>query len=186
MFADRFARWASFAAITACGACVGNSAPKDWLPRPVEAQTAAYGGWIELAYQESGRKGNMDGELIAVSADSVWVLNGNRGLVIPTSTVTAGKLTAYAAQTGPLQLWTAVGTLSTISNGAFLLLTAPMWLIGGSVATGAESRAAQRQGAPLTWVELAPFARFPQGMPDGIELNGLQPKQVHPEVGTQP
>jgi hypothetical protein len=186
MFVDSFLRWASLGAAVTCAGCVGNSAPKGWLPRPVEAHTAAYGGWIELAYQESGRKSSMDGELIAVSADSVWVLNDTQGLVIPTAAVTAGKLTAYEAQTGSLTLWTVGGTLATISNGALLLLTAPMWIIGGSFATGNESRAAQRKTPPLSWVELTPFARFPQGMPDGIELNALQPKQVHRQVGTQP
>lgn len=176
MFAGSLVRWAGLGAAAACAACASNSAPKDWLPRPVEAQTDAYGGWIELDYQDSGVKRGMDGELIAVSADSVWVLNRKQSRVIPTSAVTAGKLTFYAAETGPLTLWSTLGTLSTISNGALLLFTAPMWLIGGSLATGAESHAAQRQGAPLTWAELAPFARFPQGMPDGIGLTTLQPK----------
>ena len=178
MFADKFLHCAGLGAAISCAACAQNSAPKGWLPKPVEAQTAAYGGWIELAYQESGRKDSVDGELIAVSADSVWVLNGNQSLVVPTAAVTAGKLTAYEAPTGSLTLWTVGGTLATISNGALLLLTAPMWIIGGSIATGSESRAAQRKTPPLSWVELTPFARFPQGMPDGIGLNALQPKEV--------
>jgi hypothetical protein len=71
-----------------------------------------------------------------------------------------------------------LGTLSTISNGGFLIFTAPMWLIGGSLAVGGESRAPERKSPPLTWVELAPFARFPQGIPDGIALTALQEKKV--------
>jgi hypothetical protein len=177
MFAANVARWVSLAAAVSCAACARNSAPRGWLLRPAQAQVAAYGGWIELAYRESGDKRRTDGELIAVSADSVWVLNENRGVVIPTIMVQSGKLTAYAAQTGTLTTWTVVGTLATISNGAFLIFTAPMWLIGGSLTVGGESRSPERKHPPLTWMELAPFARFPQGMPEGIELTALQPKK---------
>jgi hypothetical protein len=146
------------------------------LPKPTEAQTGAYGGWIELTYYE-GEERRTDGELIAVSADSIWVLSANQGLVIPTAAVKRGKLTAYAAQKGGLTLWTIVGTLSTLSNGAFLVLTAPMWIIGGSLAVGAESRAPQRKSPPLAWAELAPYTRFPQGFPAGLELTALVPKK---------
>jgi hypothetical protein len=99
-------------------------------------------------------------------------------VVIPTATVKKGKLTTYAAQKDGLTAWMLLGTLSTISNGAFLIFTAPMWMIGGSLAVGGESRAPERKSPPLTWVELAPFARFPQGLPDGIALTALQEKKV--------
>lgn len=176
MFAASVARRVSLAAAVTCAACARNSAPDGWLPKPAEAQATAYGGWIELTYQDGDVTRRADGELIAVSADSVWVLNENQGLVIPTTAVQRGKLTAYAAQTGTMSIWTAVGTLATISNGAFLIFTAPMWIIGGTLATAGESRAPQRNSPPLAWVDLAPFARFPQGVPDGIEVTALQAK----------
>jgi hypothetical protein len=161
----------------ACTACAHNTAPPGWLPKPAESQAAAYGSWIELTYQGSEER-RTDGELIAVSAESVWVLSGNQGVVIPTAAVKSGKLTAYAAQKGGPTLWTIVGTLSTISNGAFLILTAPMWMIGGSLAVAGESRAPERRTPRLAWAELAPYARFPQGLPPGIELTALLPKNA--------
>jgi hypothetical protein len=175
--------WWSLGIAIVSAACASNTAPKGWLPTPTQAQTAAYGGWIELTYDDSTER-HTDGELIAVSAESVWVLSGSQGLVIPTSAVKGGKLTAYAAQKGGLTTWAALGTLATLSNGGFLLFTAPMWIIGGSLAVGGESRAPERKNPPLTWVELAPFARFPQGMPQGIEVTALQPKKdAHQSVG---
>jgi hypothetical protein len=175
--------WWSLGIAMVCAACASNTAPRDWLSTPTQAQTSAYGGWIELTYDQPKER-HTDGELIAVSADSVWVLSGNQGLVIPTAAVKRGKLTAYAAQKGGLTTWTALGTLATISNGLALVFTAPMWLIGGPLAVGAESRAPERKNPPLTWVELAPFARFPQGMPQGIEVTALQPKKdAHQSVG---
>ncbi len=186
MFAISIARWPSLGAVLVSVACASNSAPKGWLPKPVEAQTVAYGGWIELGYQEGKQVRRADGELIAVSADSVWVLNKSQGVVIPTITVKSGKLTAYEAQTGPLKAWATLGSLATISNGAFLIFTAPMWLIGGSLTVGGESRSPERKHPPLAWIELAPFARFPQGMPEGIELTALQPKANHGPPRPQP
>jgi hypothetical protein len=53
----------------------------------------------------------------------------------------------------------------------------PMWIIGGTVANRSESRASERKTPPLQWVELAPFARFPQGFPGGLELSGLSRKK---------
>lgn len=174
MCGARSSRWASLAAALAGAACAGSSAPEEWLPKPAEAQAAAYGGWIELTHEGSAQPRRTEGELIAVSADSVWVLSDTHGVVIPTSAVGKGKLTVYAAQTGTLRTWTVLGALSTLSNGGFLIFTAPMWIIGGSIATGGESRAAERKHPRLTWTELAPFARFPQGMPEGVELTALR------------
>jgi hypothetical protein len=177
MSASNPVSWISLGVAVVCTACASNTAPKGWLPKPIEAQAAAYGGWIELTYAESEER-RTDGELIAVSAESVWVLSGNQGLVIPTAAVKKGKLTAYAAQRNGLTAWMLLGTLSTISNGGFLIFTAPMWMIGGSLAVGGESRAPERKSPPLTWVALAPFARFPQGLPEGMALTALQEKEV--------
>jgi len=180
MFSGSVARWLSLGTAVACAGCAGNSAPEGWLPKPVEAQAGAYGGWIELRYNQATEQ-RADGELIAVSAESVWVLSGNQGLVIPTAGVKRGKLTAYAAQKGAVTTWAVLGTLSTISNGWFLIFTAPMWIIGGPLAVGSESRAPERKSPPLAWGELAAFARFPQGMPEGIDLSALKAKTVRSE-----
>ncbi|MEP7226796.1 MAG: hypothetical protein ABI785_05505 [Gemmatimonadales bacterium] len=180
MFSARMARRLSLGIAVACEGCAHNSAPQGWLPKPAEAQAAAYGGWIELSYKQATEK-RADGELIAVSADTVWLLGLEQALVIPTATVKQGKLTAYAAQKGPVALWTVLGTLSTISNGWFLIFTAPMWIVGGSLSVGSESRAPERKSPQLGWEDLASYARFPQGMPEGVELNTLKAKTVRSE-----
>ena len=170
------AGWIGLAAALVCLGCAGTSVPKAWLPTPREAQTTAFGGWIDLVYTEANERRRVAGELIAASADSVWILNQREGLVIPTAAVDSAKLFAYAPRTDDITGWAIAGTVSTISNGVFLLFTAPMWIIGGSLAGRSEIRAAQRNHPPLDWVGIAPFARFPQGMPEGVELAALRPK----------
>jgi len=154
-------------------ACAGNTAPEGFLPTKVQAQTSAYGGWIEL---EVARQG-VEGELLAVTADSVWVLTAQGARVIPTASVKEGKLTGYQSQTGAISGFTALGVLSTASNGVVLILTAPLWIITGTVAGSHESRAPVSTVPEQRWQDLAVFARFPQGMPPGVALRSLKPKQ---------
>jgi len=158
--------------------CATNTAPPRFLPNPVEAQTQAWGGWIEISYVENGAQRRAEGELIAVTRDSVWVLgtDGGAGAVVPTTQVRSGQLTAYDAQGGKVAGAAFLGTVSTISNGAFLILTAPLWIITGSVAASHQTHAPERSFPPLLWSELAAFARFPQGMPAGLRLGDLRPK----------
>ena len=155
-------------------ACAGHTAPLGFLPTPQEAQSSAYGGWIELTLNGEER---VEGELLAVNADSVWVLSSEGGAVVPTAAVVQGKLTRYAWSSGNVTTWTAVGVLSTISNGLVLIFTAPVWVITGSVAGAGESHAAQRLWPRFAWAALAEFARFPQGMPPDLSWQNLRPKQ---------
>jgi hypothetical protein len=158
-------------------ACAGNTAPAHFLPAPAEAEQDSYGGWIELTVKEGGRERQVEGELIAVGGDTVRVLQaGGAGVVIPTTLVQKGRLTGYRSSAGAIGGYTLLGTLSTLSNGWFLIFTAPLWIISGSIATGSESGAAMRTTPPRPWADLAEWARFPQGMPEGVALDSLRPK----------
>jgi hypothetical protein len=158
------------------GACASNSAPPHWLPKPAQATSEVYGGWIELEVLKGARR--IEGELLAVSDDSVWILARGGGQVVATARVKGGKLTGYQSAAGSVATYTVLGTLSTVFNGFGLAFTAPMWILGGSIAAGSEARAAVRRVPPLRWKDLAPWARFPQGMPDGVTLESLTPKAV--------
>ena len=123
-------------------ACAGNTAPPHFLPSPAESQTDGYGGWIELTVKDRGGERRVEGELIAVSDDTVRVLRGSGGgVVVPTAQVQEGKLTAYRPATGAVTGYAALGTVSTISNGILLVFTAPLWIITGTAVGVSESRA---------------------------------------------
>ena len=144
--------------------CASNTAPHDFLMTPAEAREMAFGGWMELDLTSE----RVEGELLAVTADSVWVMTAQGGRAIATTAVRTGKLTGYKGQQGMISGYTALGVVSTLSNGVALILTAPLWIIVGTTAASNESRAPQRirPDAGRTWPELALFARFPQGMPE--------------------
>lgn len=157
--------------------CASHQAPDHFLPTVREAQREVFGGWIELSVRDQGGLQRLAGELIAVSLDSLWVLDGSGGTAVGTDAVEEGKLVAYNSEWGRVAGGAALGTLSTISNGVFLIFTAPMWIVGGSIAASSQSRLPIQKLPDTGWFALIPFARFPQGMPPGVELRSLRPKR---------
>jgi hypothetical protein len=90
--------------------------------------------------------------------------------------VKKGLVARYSSEAGPIAGFAALGVVSTISNGYLLGITAPLWIITGIVASSNESRAPLRGVPPLVWADLAVYARFPQGLPPGIDLGEIRPK----------
>ncbi len=156
--------------------CASTTAPPKWLSLPQETQRLAYGGWISINYQNNRLPSEVHGELIAVHPDSVFVLVPNNLLGIPTAQIAKAKLTAFAANTAPLALWSILGTLSTLSHGVGLIISAPVWIISGTAATSAQSYTPQLSFPKKSWNEFRPFARFPNGLPPGFERRTLRPK----------
>jgi hypothetical protein len=159
-------------------ACAGNPAPEGFLPAPKDAVRDLYGGWIEVVVPAGRRADRIAGELIAARADSVWILpdTGRGPIAVATSAVKEGRLVRYHPSDGTVIGYTALGIVSTLSNGVILILTAPAWLITGIVASSVEARAPMRDVPPLAWADLAAYARFPEGLPPGIDLAEIRPK----------
>jgi hypothetical protein len=161
------------AALLATAGCFRSSAPPGWLPAPVDAQHQAFGSWISIQGQPKTPP-LAAGELIAIDADTVHVLTGGRLVSIPRTTICCAVLTAYRMDLSELQIWSTVGTLSTASHGLLLILTAPIWILSGTVATSAASYAPRI--VSIDPVMLRPFARFPQGIPPALDRSTLRSK----------
>lgn len=174
-------------ALAAAG-CTASRAPLGWLPVAEDAQREAWGGWIELRTDAGAAAA---GELLAITADSVYVLRGSAVTVLALRDVRSGRLEAYDPRSGTLAGITTVGTLSTISHGVGLILTAPVWVIVGSVSTASLSAGGKYDLDPASpaelplapsgaagersasWADLRPYARFPQGWPAGLDRTSL-------------
>lgn len=168
-------RVARFAPLLLVAACAPNPSAERISP---DAGKDIYGGWIELEVRVGPQDARLAGELIAARRDTVWILpdTGRGAIAVATSTVKQGRLAGYRSDAGAVMGYTALGMLATLSNGAFLVLTAPAWLITGIVASSAESKAPIRDTPPHMWAELAAYARFPEGLPPGIDLAEIRPK----------
>jgi len=188
MRATRVGRAAGALALLA--ACVSNPAPSGWLPPADVAATEANGGWITVDTAAQAQSGwlaagssprtEIAGELIAVHADSVFVLAGSSLVSLPRAQVRRATLFAYESRWGELAMWGFFGTLSTASNGWYLGLTAPTWIITTAIAAGSRSRAPRVSLTdPRGWEGLRLYARFPQGLPAGLDRASLRPPPGH-------
>jgi hypothetical protein len=122
----------------------------------------------------------VSGEFLAVERDSVFVLSPDSTVrTVPLDSVRHAKVAFYDAQWNQLAVWTILGSLSTISNGIVLVLTFPLWAVGGSIATAVQSRDAVRQvDNSLTFDAVRMYARFPGGLPENLPRT-LPPTPQH-------
>ena len=75
--------------------CAGNSAPRGWLPEAADAQAQANGGWVTVNYQIAlDRPGQVDGELIAIGPDSLYVLDTVTLHAVHLGSVSRARMTA--------------------------------------------------------------------------------------------
>ena len=157
-------------------ACAGNPAPAGWLAPALEAQADRYGAWVVVAQTHGGP--DVEGEFLALEYDSVFVLSMDGHLrTVPVHDGLRGRIAFYDARWGQLAVWTGVGALSTISNGLLAGVTFPLWILGGSLATGGQSRAPLRVvDSPDALAPLRMYARFPAGLPQNLPRT-LPPKR---------
>ena len=149
--------------------CATVNAPSHWLSDPDRVASDVRGGWIDI----KSLQGRITGELIAATKDTVFVADSALHAVVSGDIASARLVTYDASSMGG---YVFLGTLSTISNGLFLIVTAPMWIIGGSIAATSRSfdPVIDYPSKPLT--DFAPFARFPQGLPLGLDRRAIQMK----------
>jgi len=153
------------------GACVDNPDPRH--PSIERTERQGYGAFITITTL-SGQE--VSGELISVERSVIRVLRfgaGTGALTWVASTdVKSAEVYEYEAE-GGFAAWTLLGVLSTISHGFFLVLSAPVWIISGSIAGGLESRHMILSYPEHSWGEIVIWSRFPQGLPPGIDEESL-------------
>ncbi|HEX6559115.1 MAG TPA: hypothetical protein VF021_06615 [Longimicrobiales bacterium] len=158
-------------AVLLTAACAQNPAPRGALPDDRGALHDGYGAFV-VAERITGAA--LEGELIAASADTLWVLHENGLGALPRVSLRQAIVSVHETRGAGYAAWFTLGTILTASNGVYLLLTAPMWLIAGGVALGIHSRQPLHKwdaGQPLESV--APYARYPGGIPDGFDRSRL-------------
>lgn len=166
-------------------ACATMQAPRGFLPTRATIGQTARGAWAVVTTVGSSTQPpqNTQGELLSVNDGQVRVLT-ERGLVsVATGRLVRVRLQTFEPRTGSAALGLLLGTLSTASHGAYLIFSAPAWLLTGSVSIGAETRSAILEHPPEPLVRLGAFARFPQGYPPGLLEGELGLLDLQGEAG---
>ena len=152
--------------------CASTQAPRNWLEKPIDLRTDTYGAWLTI---ETVANTRLAGELIAVSKDSIFIA-GETLSVFAKNNIKSARLVTYESNAGTMGTLVFLGTLSTLSNGRFFLFTAPLWIVGGSIASSNRSYEPIIDYPGQKWNKFVPFARYPQGLPPGLDRSGIRMK----------
>ena len=124
-----------------------------------------------------------EGELIATSRDSLWLLLPGRLVSVPRGAVLRIRVNRKKMGAGLAWAWAGIGAVvtgaaltaacSTVTDscGAVFLTTAALWALVGAAA--APSIAGARWENIDAWRDLLPHTRFPQGLPPGVDFQRL-------------
>ncbi|UCD38592.1 MAG: hypothetical protein JSW54_03685, partial [Fidelibacterota bacterium] len=173
------------------GGCASNPAPKDWLPTPADAQTTAYGGWIRVWTSEGALLPAYQGELLAVETGTIRVLARQGELwTIGEDQVVKAEMIPHNPELDQITKWTLLGAILTVpifpaligsesslgSHGVFFVFSAPIWLAMGAFSSHVHYRSVCIQVSQADLQTLRAYARFPQGVPEGVDSQLLRPK----------
>jgi hypothetical protein len=143
----------------------GNKATVDIRDVPVN------GHEVDVVYGDSDTLG----ELLGIDPEHLYVLENERTVAIPRSSVERVSIKLYTSGATAAGIWTGLGTISTLSHGLYLIITAPIWLATGVPTTASLAATNHLRVEPAQLDRLDQFARFPQGLPSGWPNNRAVP-----------
>jgi len=161
---------------TILAGCAANNASRGYLSPASEAQHEAYGAWIDLDTLAVSSAKQISGEFIAFQGGSVFVLTQDSLVALATEKIQKATLTSFDSQYGILAVWTILGGASSFSHGFGAIISIPVWTITGLIATIGQSYSPQTTYPSEHWSTLSRFARYPQGVPTGLDLRTLKPR----------
>lgn len=152
--------------------CATTSAPAKWLPDKAASEKDAFGGWATV---ETKSDKIIRGELLAVSDSGIFLMPDNNVLFVGIDSVQKIKIGKYEDE-NPIAGWGTVGTLSTVSHGFVLILSAPVWIFTSSLLSAdyASQKVMSFPDSSLQSLKL--YARFPQGFPESVDKKDIKPK----------
>lgn len=164
--------------------CVSPKCNSEWLATVEQTQSSAYGGWLQVVHKFDRTKIYGYGELIAVHSDSLFWMEDNHLRSLARTDIRKAQVFTYRSQHGALAAWTVLGTLSTASHGFILIISAPAWILFGSITTGAVSHepivgynAPDRYEPSMSdWLRMSKYARYPQGIPADLDRSLIKAK----------
>jgi len=176
-------RWTIVMAVAGSVGCATVGTGSSVLGRPVK-----------VALTDGGK--DVKGELIAVGDDRIWIQDASGVLELPVSAVQSVHVQRHSFSGGQAFKWAAIGGL--VSAGALTAACqsvegnetggcAASGLVFGGLIVGASALAIPSINASR-WQSfysakpeaLRPYARFPQGLPEGVDPFTLDPPPDEP------
>lgn len=142
----------------------------DYLPKPTEIGTNTHGAYIQ-SYLVDGT--DFSGELIAVDTLFITVLSEKDHQCKQYPTKDMGRYMVRYAQSKNYAWTIPVFSLLSLTHGYFAVLTFPVNFITTLAVTVGAQNAFVYKRSQMPLDKLHMFARFPQGLPEGIALDEI-------------
>lgn len=135
------------------------------------------------------RESPPQGELIAAEPARIWLLGKEQVFEIPLSSIEEVRVRRHGFTPGKALLWSLLGAVvtggalagacSSVEGvdgcGNVFATVGGLWLVVGGLAA-ATMRGSSSVSVPRPKAEaLSPYARFPQGVPEGFDPRSLRP-----------
>lgn len=167
--------------------CQDPMIPRTYMPDPSLAAKSIAGSWITVTVQQElplSPTAEISGELIAIENDTVYLLTRSAYLKIRQSTVSEAILYPFKPQsaTAPViaglsLLPNMIGAIAMTDPGpAVLLLGIPVAVTATIMGLNEHFGNRMRYPSKYDLKDLGKFARFPQGLPPGLDPVNLHLK----------
>ncbi len=147
------------------------------------ARVPLFGRSVEVKPVSGHGDSATKGELLAVGAEQLWVLEPTRVREVPFGEIGQVRVRLHGLDGGKAWTWTLAGAVLTGAaltaacasvegdnncGAAFALTAVPWGLFGGLSARSLEKSSRVLVRGP-DFDALRPYARFPQGLPEGVD-----------------
>jgi hypothetical protein len=146
------------------------------LPTPYEWPQSPMGATVEV--QVDGLRKEIHGELIAMDSAMFYILS--KGIMVSVEMNLTKKVELHVSRSSEnpqiITAWSFLMPLITLSHGFFLILTFPVNAIAGALISddARNSTYGKIYFRPVPFQEISKFARFPQGIPEGVNLSDIR------------
>lgn len=133
------------------------------------------GGHLILYHMQGNNEVKSYGELIAVDENKIILLNDLTKICeeVDISDITEYKLHFAVGRSDVIPFFF-VNTLLSFSHGFFALVSLPINITLSSIMTASVYNDYMHRDLRFSYDELAMYARFPQGFPEGLSLEDVE------------
>lgn len=155
------------------------------------SSTAVLGRHVEVRQTNGDAKHPVQGELIAVGPEAMWLAGEKDVRSIPRSEVQDVRVRRHGTTKGKAMSWVVLGALisgavlgfacSTVEGAndctKIALPVALTWGVIGIPSAVSLGKSSELHVDPADWEALRAHARFPQGLPEGVDPASLAAKK---------
>ena len=169
-------RAAAAAVVLLLAGCATAPGPRQHLLTAPEVVRTAWGGWVEVRRRDGGSESAQllaAGELLAASADTLHLLTQAGLSTVVRMPEDRVILVCEHNRAGEVAGVGFLQSLACVFNGWFMWITMPLTWVAGAIDSQTQARVGVVKIDAGTWDVCRECARFPQGMPPGLDPSRL-------------